>query len=365
MPKKDYYEVLGIQKNASKDELKKAFHKKAHQYHPDKNKGADAQFKEVNEAYQTLSDDQKRAAYDQFGHAGANMGGGGPGGFGGFGGGQGFGGFDFSGAQQGFDMGDLGDIFSDFFNGGRGAQQQPARGRDISTEIQISFEEAVFGITKNIVLTRQATCDTCSGNGAKKGATMKKCDICNGKGRVHETRRSFLGTFSTEKICDACAGTGQIPSEYCGTCKGKGVYRKEEEIKIKVPAGIENGEMVRLRGIGEAIRGAQTGDLYVKIHVRAHKSFTRDGNTLLTNISVKLSDALLGMDYPLETLDGTITLKVPAGINHGELLRVREKGVPNERGRRGDLLVKISVITPTKLSKHAKELVEELKKEGI
>ena len=301
MSKKDYYEILGVQKNSSKDELKKAFHKLAHKYHPDKNKGDDKMFKEVNEAYQTLSDDQKRAQYDQYGHNAPNYGGGG----------AGFdpsnmGGFDFSGfqGQAGFDMGDLGDIFSDFFGGGMGGRQGSAsrRGRDISTEITVPFADGIFGT---------------------------------------------------------------VPSEMCSTCKGAGVKRKEEEIEVRVPAGMEDGEMIRMTGLGEAVKHGTAGDLYIKINIARHQTFVRDHQNLLMDLEIKLSEAVLGGEHVIETLDGKVTMKIPEGIASGTQLRIKEHGVPSSRGKRGDLIVRVIVKIPTKLSKKAKNAIEELKSEGF
>ena len=362
---KDYYNILGVEKNASKDELKKAFHKLAHKYHPDKNKGDDSKFKEVNEAYQTLSDDQKRAQYDQFGSAGPQFNGGGQ--SGGFGG-QGFGGFDFSGFQNGgveFDMGDLGDIFGDFFGGGGRGRQQVRRGRDISTEIHITFFESIFGVKKKILIAKVSSCETCDGTGAKVGTKQKSCATCNGKGRIHETKRSFMGSFSTERICDACAGSGKIPEEKCATCRGAGVLNRQVELDIAIPVGIRDGEMIRMTEQGEAIQNGQAGDLYIKIHVQPHPVFHRDGQNLVMDAHVNLSDGLLGTDFIIPALEGDITVKIPEGIVHGELLRVREKGVPSKTGKRGDIIIRVLIDFPKKLSKKQKELIAELKKEGL
>ncbi len=358
MANKDYYNILGVEKSASSEDIKKAFRKLAHQYHPDKNKGDDAKFKEVNEAYQVLSDDGKRAQYDQFGSAG-------PQGFGG--GASGFGGFDFSGfgGQQGFDMGDLGDIFSDFFGGGMGGGHQVRRGRDISTEISIPFADSIFGTVRKILITKVSTCDTCSGSGAKHGSKSKTCGTCNGKGQIRETRRSLIGAFTTTRACDTCFGSGKVPEEHCSDCRGAGVRRKEEEIEIRVPAGIESGEMIRMTGMGEAIRQGTAGDLYVKINVAPHHTFKRDRMNLLMDMEVKLTEALLGGERKIETLDGVVTVKIPEGIASGTILRVKEKGVMSGRGKRGDLMIHVTVTIPTKLSKKAKEAVEFLQKEGI
>ena len=362
MANKDFYNILGVDKGATKDEIKKAFHKLAHKYHPDKNKGDDSKFKEVNEAYQTLHDDQKRAQYDRFGSDGPMGGGGFQGGFDP----SNMGGFDFSGFQngQGFDMGDLGDIFGEFFGGGRGAQQR--RGRDISTEITIPFADSIFGTVRKILITKVSTCDTCEGSGAKAGSKTVTCSQCNGKGQVHETRRTILGSVSTTRMCEVCGGSGTVPQEHCSDCKGAGVRRKEEEIEIRVPAGIEGGEMVRLTAMGEAIRKGPSGDLYVKINVQPHHTFRRDRQNLTMDMEVKLSEALLGADRVIETLDGSVTIKIPEGIASGTLLRVKDRGVPSQRGnKRGDLMIKVTVKIPTKLSKKAKEAIETLQEEGL
>lgn len=358
MAKKDYYEILGVQKGASKDEIKKAFHKLAHKYHPDKNAGEDMKFKEVNEAYQILSDDGKRSQYDQFGQTFDNGAGPGAGGFGGF---------DFSGFQngQGFDMGDLGDIFSEFFSGGMGGRAQARRGRDISTEISLSFSEAIFGVERKILLTKQSTCEICNGSGGKPGTSMETCSTCNGKGQLHETRRSFMGAFSTVKTCETCHGSGKVPKEKCTNCRGAGVLRKQEEVSVRIPAGINNGEMVRLTGMGEAIPHGTSGDLYIKINIAKHPHFRRELNDLVIDLNIKLSDALLGMTYQLETLEGPLEVKVPEGVSPGEILRVRGKGVPYGRGKRGDILINLHIKLPQKLSRKSRELVEKLKEEGI
>lgn len=361
---KDYYEILGVNKSASKEEIKKAFYKLAHKYHPDKKEGNEAKFKQVNEAYQVLSDDSKRSKYDQFGAGYENMGGN-P-----YGGQQGgFGGFDFSGFQNGFggggaefDFGNLNDIFSDFFGGGRPQQR---RGRDISTEIQISFADSIFGTNRKILITKTSSCLTCKGSGAKSGTKMETCKTCNGQGKIHEAKRSFLGTISSTKLCDNCHGAGEVPKEKCDTCKGHGVLRREEEISIAIPAGIRNGEMIRMTGMGEAVSKGTTGDLYIKINVAPHAIFTREGHDLVMSLNLKLSDALLGMKYPIETLDGKIEVTIPEGVSINEILRVRGKGVPMGKNKRGDLLIKLNIKMPTKISRKSRELIEELKKDGI
>ena len=355
--KRDYYEVLGVDKKASKDDIKKAFHKLAHKLHPDKATGDAEKFKEVSEAYSILSDDKKRAEFDSYGRT-FQGGGGGPG-AGGFNGG-----FDFSQFQDAFQGGgfDFGDIFGDVFGqGGTRAR----RGRDISIDLEVTFKESVFGTKRTVLLAKVAECDTCHGTGGAPGTKIETCKHCNGKGQVRESSNSIFGTISMVQPCRQCHGTGKVPKEKCATCRGEGVYRKQEEVDIAVPAGIEGGEMVRLSGLGEAAPGGPAGDLYVKIHVQNDARFKKDGPNLITELSVKLSDALLGAEYTITTLDGDMPLSIPAGVTHGELLRINGRGVPTTRGKRGDLFVKVKITLPQKLSKSAKALVEKLKEEGV
>jgi len=355
----DYYKILGVDKGATKDDIKKAFRKLAHQYHPDKQGGNEAKFKEINEAYQILSDDSKRATYDTYGSAFP----------GGNGGPQpnGFGGFDFSGFQgfngtEGMEF-DLGDIFGDFFgNGGRGSVK---RGRDISIDLEIPFAESVFGTERKVLITKTLVCSDCHGTGGKPGTKMKKCEICNGQGKVHDAKRTIFGNISTVRECSTCLGKGEVPSEKCTKCHGAGALRGQEELKISIPAGISNGEVIRMTGRGEASPGGVAGDLYVKIHCLPHAFLKREGVNLAMNLDIKLTDALLGGEYPVETLDGKISVKIPEGVSHGEILRVRGKGVPIDKTHRGDFLIKLNIKLPKKLSKKAHKLFEELKGEGI
>jgi len=365
MPK-DFYKILGVSKNASKEEIKKAFRALALKYHPDKNGGDDKKFKEVNEAYQTLSDDKKRANYDRFGSSGVNGNsyGGQNANWGGFDFSQGFGGFQNAGGAQGFDMGDLGDIFGDFFGGGRG-RSNPRRGRDISTQIKLTFEESIFGVTKVIKINKLSTCDECNGSGAQKGTKLVTCKTCNGRGKVQEIRRSIFGNFTSVKVCDVCHGSGKIPEKKCSKCKGSGVHKKDEEIKVNIPAGINDGEMVRLNGMGEAISRGTSGDLYVKVSVTSHPTFKRENNNLIMDLKIKLTDALLGFTYKLKTLENKVVeVKIPERTQHKDLLRVRGKGVPYGNNR-GDIIIRILIEMPSKLSKKEKELIEKLKEEGI
>jgi len=359
---KDYYQILGVQKNATDAEIKKAFRALAQKFHPDKKTGDEAKFKEASEAYSVLGDKKKRAEYDSYGRTFAG---------GGAGSGQqqgGFNGFDFSQFQQGFGGGgvefDLGDIFSEVF-GGRGTRAQARRGRDISMDLELDFKDAAFGVERTVLLNKVGYCSECEGTGAADKADLKTCDTCNGKGSIHETRRSILGTFSSERACSDCHGTGKVPKTKCKKCKGDGVLQQQEEIRLSIPAGIDNGEMIRLPGKGEAVRGGTAGDLYIKIHVKPHKDFVRSGTDIRMSLNVKLTDALLGSTYTIPTLENSIELKIPAGITHGEVLRVAGKGISRQSGGRGDLLVAIHIDLPRKLSRSAKRLIEELQKEGI
>ncbi len=359
---KNYYETLGIDKSATKDEVKKAFRTLAHKYHPDKKGGDEAKFKEVNEAYTILMDDKKRAEYDAYGRVFSDGQGPGPGA-----GGGGFDGFDFSQFTQGGqgfggDM-NFGDIFSEFFGGGRG--EKVKRGRDISIDVELSFEESIFGINKKILLNKTSQCQTCSGSGGAPGTEFLTCKTCNGKGKIREMRNTILGSFASERTCGTCNGHGKVPKEKCKTCAGAGVVRRENEISVKIPAGIEDGEMIRLTGAGEAITGGSPGDLYIKVHVKRHATFRKDGRNLVTDLKVKLSDALLGAEHNLQTLDGNVTLKIPAHVTFGEVLRIKGKGVPDDRNKRGDIMVRIIIELPKSLSRDARKKIEELKREGI
>lgn len=353
--KKNYYETLEVDKSASKDEIKKAFRKLAHKYHPDKGGGNEAKFKEISEAYSVLSDDKKRSEYDTYGRVSDGAG---------FGGGAGFEGFDFSNFND-FGEGmsfDLGDIFGDIFGGGRARQK---RGRDISVDIELDFKESIFGTEKKIYLSKTSICDNCKGSGGEVGTNFVTCPTCKGNGSVRETRRSFMGAFSTTKTCDTCKGKGKVPQEKCSKCKGSGITHGQQEIKVQIPSGIENGEMLKLSGYGEAEAGGNPGDLYVKVHVKKHHKIIKEGHNLIMDLDVKLSDALLGAEYNVETLEGMLKVKIPEGINFGEMLRLKGKGVPVGASHRGDLFLKIKINIPKKLSRDTKKTIEELKKEGL
>jgi len=365
---KDYYNVLGVDKSATEADIKKAFHKLAHKYHPDKNGGDETKFKEVYEAYQVLSDVKKRKEYDTYGQVFGE--GAGPRSGGQYGGG--FEGFDFSnfaqgfgGQQGGFEEMDLGDMFGSFFGGGRQRRGTP-RGQDISIDIQINFSESIFGTERDVLLHKLLSCGVCKGSGAKAGTKKKKCAKCNGSGHVKETRKSFLGQFTTDRECAECQGSGEIPEELCAECHGQGVVKKNESVKIRIPAGIEDGEMIRMTGGGEAIPRGTTGDLYIKIHAEHSKQFRREGQNILMDLEIKMTDALLGAVYNVKTLDGEIKLTIPVGATFGEVLRVRGRGVPLESsGARGDLLIKLLIKLPSKVSKKAESLIKELRQEGL
>ena len=357
MTKRDYYEVLGIGKDASADEIKKAFRKLAVKYHPDKEGGDEAKFKEANEAYEVLKDQQKRQRYDQFGHAGV-------GGNGGSGGNpfEGFGGF--GGQNVHFDFGDggLGDIFGQFFGGG--AQQRgPERGRDVQTELTLTFEEAVFGTEKDVHITLDDTCSHCKGTTAEPGYSMKTCDTCKGSGQQVRIMNTIFGAIQQQMTCETCYGRGKVPEKVCTVCHGKGTERRKQNIKLKVPAGVDDGATIRLRERGEAIAGGEKGDLYVQLRVKAHKKFTREGDIILSEEHISMVDAALGTEIDVDTVDGPIRMKVPAGTQSGTDFKLSNHGVPHMRGSaRGPHIASIIVDIPTKLSKTQKELLEELRK---
>ena len=356
---KNYYEILGVPKTASEADIKTAFRKLPQKYHPDKKGGDETKFKEVSEAYAVLSDKKKRAEYDTYGKtfAGGGQGAGG------------FGGFDFRDFQnagfgqsgQAFEF-DLGDIFGEFFRGGRAGGR---RGRDISIDLELPFRDAIFGTERRVLIAKLGVCTDCSGSGAKSGTKMMTCSSCNGRGEIRESRNTIFGAFASARTCPKCKGRREVPETPCPKCVGEGVVKRQEELRIVVPAGVEHGEMIRMPGQGEAALGAPAGDLYVKLHVKSDARFTRDGNNLQTSLSIKLTDALLGGEYSVPTLDGNESIAVPAGVEHGEQIRIRGKGVPHGRGNRGDLLVKIDIEFPEKLSKRAHELVQELRSEGL
>lgn len=351
---RDYYEILGISRSATKEEVKRAYRKLAHQYHPDKKGGDEKRFKEINEAYQILSNDEKRAQYDQFGRVFEGVG---------TGAGPSAGGWDF-GSSRGFEDFDMSDIFENFFGSFSGTATRAKRGRDISIDIEIPFQDSIFGTERRVLIRKKALCDTCRGTGKAADSGEKTCEKCHGAGTIRDTRRSFLGTYTQIIECSACGGRGKIPEKKCHTCRGEGVLVKGEEIRIVIPPGIEDGEVVRIPRNGEALRGGEAGDLYVKVHVLAHPVFKRSRSDLLMKLELPLSEAVLGSARNIQTLDGAIKIKIPQGVNDGEVLKVRGKGALREDGTRGDLLIEVKIRMPKKMTPTLKALAEELQREN-
>ncbi len=355
MSKRDYYEVLGVSKTATQDELKKAYRKLARKYHPDLNKDnpeAAEKFKECNEAYSVLSDEQKRAQYDQFGpEAFENGGMGGPG-AGGFGG---FGGFGGSGMEDIFDM-----FFGGQGRGGRSNNAGPQRGADLRYDMEISFEEAAFGVEKEISLKRAERCEHCHGEGAEPGSKVETCPECHGSGYVRFTQNTMFGQMVNERPCSRCHGEGKIISDPCRECRGTGTVKKTKKLKVKIPAGVDNGSRLRVGGEGEAgLKGGPSGDLYVYLYVKPHKFFERDGTTVLCEVPINIVQATLGAEIKVPTLDGQVTMKVPEGTQPGKVMRLKGKGIPSLRGgSRGDQLVRMKVVVPTKLTDKQKDALQ-------
>jgi molecular chaperone DnaJ len=352
MAKRDYYEILGVTKEASPDEIKKAYRRLAIEHHPDRG-GAEAQFKEVNEAYEVLKDTEKRRRYDQFGHAGVG-GGADPT--------SGFGGFD-NGQEMHFDFGDLGlgDIFSSFFGGGASQQQQRTRrGRDVEAGVEITFRQAVFGTETDISLNLEDICEHCKGTTVEPGYDLKTCDQCQGSGQVVSVTRTIFGNIQQASICPKCHGAGKIPDKVCSVCHGRGTQSRRQRISLKIPAGIDDGAIIRLREHGEAIANGPKGDLYVNIRVKPDKKFTREGDLILSEERVDMVDAALGTMISVETVDGPIKMKVPPGTQSGTDFKLSGHGVPNLRGgTRGAHIVTLIVDTPTKITKQQRDLLEQ------
>ncbi len=345
--KRDYYEVLGVSRDASLEDIKKAFRKMAFQYHPDRNhdSGASDRFKEVNEAYEVLSDTDKRANYDQYGHGGAeNM---------------------FGRGFEGFDMGGFGDIFEAFFGGsGRTSRQTAQSGEDLRYNIKISFEEAALGCAKEIEITRTEVCSTCRGTRAKPGVQPTRCPSCNGTGQIRRVQRSLFGQFINTAVCSDCHGEGVIIKEYCPDCRGAGYQKHKRHISVKIPAGIDDGNGIRITGEGEAgHRGGPAGNLYVMVSVKPHEYLTRDGDDVIYELPVNIAQATLGVELRVPTLHGDCELKIPSGSQSGKAFRLKSKGVPHLHGRgSGDQLVVLRVVTPESLNKEQRRLFEELSK---
>lgn len=354
MAKRDYYEVLGIGKNASADEIKKAFRALAVKLHPDRG-GDETKFKEVNEAYEVLKDPEKRKRYDQFGHAG--VGGNGSNGFEGFSG--------FSGQSMNFDFGDLGlgDIFGSFFGGGNTRQERATQGRDVETNVEISFEQAVFGTEVEMRLSLSDTCEHCKGTTVEPGHELKTCDRCNGSGQIVNVARTVFGNIQQAMPCPKCEGSGKVPEKVCSVCHGKGTQVKTQKISLKVPAGIDDGAVIRLREHGEAIANGPKGDLYVNIKVKPHKKFTREGDLILSQEHIGMVEASLGTEIEVETVDGPVRMKVPAATQSGSDFKLSGHGVPHLRGdSRGSHIVTVIVDTPSKLTKQQQKLLEDFQK---
>jgi molecular chaperone DnaJ len=358
---KNYYELLGVDKGANADEIKKAYRKKAHQYHPDKQHGDEAKFKEINEAYQVLGDEKKRAQYDQFGSAGVN-------------GGGGFNWQDFSG---GFGGGgyqnvnvDLGDIFSEIFGGGFGGgqrQQRSHRGEDAQISVSLTFEESIFGTVKNISYDHVGNCTDCKGSGAQDNGKLNTCSQCSGKGYVHVTQNMIFGQFQSQSVCPQCHGKGTVPEKKCGTCTGTGVRRIRSDIEVKIPAGISEGEAIRLSGKGNAAPfGGMAGDLYIQVHVQKSDVFRREGDDVYTVEKIAYSQAVFGDKIKVQGLEGGITLKIAPGTPSDTVFRLKGYGVPHlQKSGKGDLYVKIQVDVPRKLTKEQKHAIKQLQDSGL
>jgi len=358
----DYYQTLGVTKSASADEIKRAYRKLAHEHHPDKNKGNEAKFKEINEAYQVLSDQSKRQQYDQFGSAFQN----GARGQGGQAGGFNPNDFDFSNFAQGFGFGgvefdDPMDIFSNIFGGGR-SRPRRERGVDLEMELDLTFEEAVFGVEKEISIQKTDSCEHCNGTGAEPGSKINTCPKCHGQGQIRVTRQTVLGQIATAMTCDRCDGTGKVPERACATCKGSGKQRRTKVLKVKIPAGVENGQRIRVSGEGEVgYKGSNFGDLYLQLNVAGNSKFKREGATIYSEAEISFYQAALGTQIEVETVDGNVKVKVPAGTQSGKVLRIKGHGahILNGSGR-GDHMLTVRVMTPTKLTKKEKEVFKKL-----
>ena len=358
MASKDYYEILGVSKNATQDEIKKAYRVKAKQYHPDMNEdkaAAEEKFKEASEAYSVLSDEKKRAQYDQFGADFANAG------YSGF---SGNGGFDFSGfgSGMGFDI-DLDDILGSVFGGGFGGfktqKNGPSKGADLRYNMTLTFEEAVFGVEKEIIVNRSEKCTTCNGTGSKSSSGSVTCSKCNGKGKVQVVQNTIMGTFSTVKPCDECSGTGKVIKDPCQDCQGTGSVRKPRKIKVKIPAGIDNGQAIALSGQGDVgKRGGPNGDLFIVVTVTPHKIFTREGSNIKFSTTIPFVKAVLGGNIVIPTLEGEEKFEIPEGTQPGTVFTLKNKGVPGRMGR-GNLQFTVQIEIPRKLSDKQRELLEQ------
>lgn len=354
MAKRDYYEVLGVPRNASAEDLKSAFRRLARQYHPDVNKDADAEekFKEINEAYAVLSDPERRATYDRYGYEGLKGMGGMP---------------DFTTV----DFSDFADLFSDLFGFGsftrsssRRTRNSPRRGADLQIQVDLTFEEAVFGVDKEITITRDEVCKVCNGSGAEPGTTPTRCPTCNGSGEIRQVRQTLLGSMVQVTTCPTCGGSGETISTPCHVCHGRGLERKTRQKVVSIPGGVDTGTQIRLAGEGQpGINGGPNGNLYIAINVQPHKYFRRRDNDILLDLDINIAQAVLGADVEVPTVDGPAKLRIPAGTQPGKVLRMKGKGVPHLRGNgRGDQLVMVNVSIPTHLTAEQRHLFEQLAK---
>ncbi|MDO8669252.1 MAG: molecular chaperone DnaJ [Candidatus Buchananbacteria bacterium] len=363
---KDYYAILGVKKDATQDEIKKAFRKLAHEHHPDKEHGNADKFKEINEAYQTVGHEEKRKQYDQFGSAFSGTGSGGFSNYQDFARAQGGNPFGQGGFSQGNvnfdfgDMGDLGDIFGSFFGGSR-SQAKQAKGSDIETELSIDFEESVFGVERNIELAKRIICKHCQGNGAEPGSKINTCNNCHGSGKISSVQQTILGAFQTQRVCPNCQGEGKTYEKKCKICSGSGVEYGQEQIKIKIPAGIEDGQQIRLSGRGESNPKGSAGDLYINIRVKKNPKFKRNGDDIISDFHISIAQAMLGDKVEIETVDGLVNLKIPAGTQSHSRFKLAGRGVPHLRSRgRGDHLIRVIVDIPKNFNKKQKKFIEEL-----
>jgi molecular chaperone DnaJ len=342
--KLDYYDLLGVPRSATPDEIKKAFRRLAMKHHPDKNRepGAEERFKEINEAYEVLSDPEKRALYDRFGHAGAEN--------------------PFARTFEGFDIGGFGDIFDAFFGAAGSRRRQPQRGGDLHYRMTLTFEEAVFGSEKEIEVTRSEPCSVCNGLRAEPGSEPRKCPVCNGSGEIRRAQRSIFGQFINVTTCDRCGGEGRIVDKPCHQCRGSGREMRKRKLEVRIPAGIEEGSQIRISGEGElGLYGGGRGNLYIALSVKEHPLFRREGDDLLLDLDVSFAQAALGDGVQVPTLEGERPLKIPAGTQGGHLFVLKKHGVPHVRGGgRGDMIVKVNVVTPTHLTEEQKRLLKEL-----
>lgn len=357
----DYYQILGVERGANQADIKTAFRKAAHKHHPDKQGGDAEKFKKINEAYQVLSDEQKKAQYDKFGQTFEQGNTGGAGGFGGFGSANGGAGGPF-GANANFTQADLGDLFGDLFGfgrrGGRGGVE--SHGEDLAIRVKLDFKEAVFGVKKNIAVNRLAKCETCAGSGDVSGKAQT-CSTCKGAGRVRQMTQTILGALARERVCETCGGDGKVPQKPCTDCSGQGRRKKKEMIEVEVPAGIDIGQVLRMRGQGQAgRRGKASGDLLITVEVKSSDKFVRDGFDIKTRLELEYPQVVLGDKVELEGLAGRLELEIPAGTEPGRVIRLKGEGVPvlNGGNGRGDLFVEIDVVSPKKVSAQEKELLE-------